>query len=159
MRQTKDSVLPLPFSQLAAPLSFSLWEGTIAPLLHPSSCALSIELPHGGKSLAVRSSGTPTISRSCRQPTTPAMGPAQVTLFGDIRRMGGVWRDKLTELREQEKWGRDATHPSAHQAAALMGTGDEELGKIRAQSIYPSPACLEYVISYSACHFTVVTFS
>lgn len=82
------------------------------------------------------------------------------SLFGDIKiPLGGMWRDKSTELRELEKWGRDAAYPSALWAAALMGTGDEELAKIRAQSISPSPACLEYVISYSACHFPVVTFS
>lgn len=175
MRQTKGSALLPPFSQLAASLSCTLWEGTISPLLKSSSCALPSCL---GQRQRRRESWIPpwetllpTGPWGCPQLAEAAGSPLHQqrdllkSLLRDIRGLGGVWRNTSTEVRELEKWGRDAMYPSANWAAALMGTGDETLRKIRAWSIYHSfsslPGICHFLLSlpFHSCDFFIMFFS
>lgn len=65
--------------------------------------------------------------------------------------------------QSSENWRSEAGMQRTHLRIELQHRWEPEmrhLGKVgHGASITLSPACLEYAISYSACHFTAVTFS
>lgn len=166
MRQTKGSVLPPFFSQLAVSLSRSLWEGTVSPLLQSSSYALSICL---GQRQRLHDSWIPpwetllpTGPQGC--PELAAHHTSNGTCWGHFSATSEDW-DVCGRINQQssENWRSEAGMQRTHLRIELQRRWEPEmrhLGNLgHGASITLSPACLEYVISYSACHFTAVTFS